>query len=91
MWGVLWSCVLPDRPWACRKKVIDAAAQRAQATAEWLESHEFMPQAELSNWVDVVSHSAAQQPPTHALEDHPGSLVVRMLHEADECTAQLSR
>ncbi|CAL5219443.1 g1275 [Coccomyxa viridis] len=37
-----------------RKKVIEAAAQRAQATAEWLESHEFMPQAELSNWVNVV-------------------------------------
>lgn len=41
---------------ARRKKVVEAAAQRAQATAEWLESHEFMPQAELSSWVDVVRH-----------------------------------
>ena len=38
----------------CRRKVVEAAAQRAQATAEWLDTHEFMPQAELSSWVDVV-------------------------------------
>ena len=37
-----------------RKKVVEAAAQRAQATAEWLETHEFLPQSELSSWVDVV-------------------------------------
>ena len=47
--------------WARRKKVVEAAAQRAQATAEWLESHEFMPQAELSSWVDVVSHRLPAQ------------------------------
>ena len=33
---------------------MEAAAQRAQATAEWLDSHEFMPEAELSSWEDVV-------------------------------------
>ena len=38
-----------------RRKVIEAAAHRAQATAEWLDTHEFLPQAELSQWVDVVS------------------------------------
>lgn len=38
----------------CRRKVVEAAAQRAQATAEWLDSHEFLPEAELSSWEDVV-------------------------------------
>ena len=33
---------------------MEAAAQRAQATAEWLDSHEFLPEAELSSWEDVV-------------------------------------
>ena len=35
--------------------MIEAAAQRAQATAEWLDMYDFVPQAELSQWVDVVS------------------------------------
>lgn len=42
---------------------MEAAAQRAQATAEWLEGHEFLPEAELSSWVDVVGLQPSQGQP----------------------------
>ena len=62
----------------CRRKVVEAAAQRAQATAEWLETHEFMPQAELSSWFDVVSPLPAAQ---RILAQGPSpSSPLRMLH-----------
>lgn len=38
----------------CRERVAEAAAARAQATAEWLQSHTFMPEEELSKWTNVV-------------------------------------
>ena len=37
-----------------RESVVEAAATRAQQTAEWLESHNFMPEEQLSNWAHVV-------------------------------------
>ncbi|BDA42790.1 hypothetical protein COCOBI_03-6830 [Coccomyxa sp. Obi] len=39
---------------ADRERVADAAATRAQATAEWLLSHTFMPEEQLSKWTNVV-------------------------------------
>ena len=53
--------------------MVEAAAQRAQATAEWLESHNFMPEAELSSWVDVVG------PQTVAFPDHGLSKAATMI------------
>ena len=52
---------------------MEAAAQRAQATAEWLDSHEFLPEAELSSWEDVVGSQ------THALSCHGQGKVVALL------------
>ena len=62
-----------ERSFLCRRKVVEAAAQRAQATAEWLDSHEFMPEAELSSWEDVVG------PQTDPLLCHGLSKVATML------------
>ncbi|CAL8467562.1 g7100 [Coccomyxa elongata] len=39
---------------ADRERVAEAAAARAQATAEWLQSHTFMPEEQLSKWTNVV-------------------------------------
>lgn len=39
---------------AIRERVVEAAATRAQQTAEWLSSHTFMPESELEDWMDVV-------------------------------------
>lgn len=41
-----------------RARVVEAAAARAQATAEWLLSHTFMPEEQLGKWTSVVrSHT----------------------------------
>ncbi|KAK9909565.1 hypothetical protein WJX75_004195 [Coccomyxa subellipsoidea] len=37
-----------------RARVVEAAAARAQATAEWLLSHTFMPEEQLGKWTSVV-------------------------------------
>lgn len=40
----------------CRERVAEAAAARAQATAEWLQSHTFIPEEQLSKWTNVVRY-----------------------------------
>ncbi|EIE24556.1 hypothetical protein COCSUDRAFT_40921 [Coccomyxa subellipsoidea C-169] len=55
--GLLSAQTAADSDNHYRAKVVEAAAARAQATAEWLLSHSFMPEEQLGKWASVVHWS----------------------------------